>query len=166
MHGAATESPPARPIPVVSAEELHRTLLKAHALGNQSRRRFIDALRAMAEAKLYLTFGFSSIAGYSERFFSLSRSQTYELLRVGDVLSHLPLLDAAFGEGTLTWTLVREISRVATAETEEEWLKFHGKHTVAELHAEIRDAAQEKRRRPRHDSYGLPALTVDVSFVL
>ena len=120
----------------------------------------------MAEAKLYLTFGFSSIAGYTEEHFSLSRSQTYEFLRVGEALTNLPLLDEAFGDGRFTWTLVREISRVATAETEEEWLTFHEEHTVAELHAEIHDAAKKKRRRPRKDSYGLPALTVDVSFEL
>ena len=77
------------PTPVVSAEELHEALLKAFALGNQARRRFMEALRIMAEAKLYLTFGFSSIAGYAEEYFSFSRSQTYELLRVGEALSDL-----------------------------------------------------------------------------
>ena len=38
----------------------------------------------MEEARLYLTFGFSSIVGYAEKHFPLSRSQTYEFLRVGD----------------------------------------------------------------------------------
>ena len=108
MHAAAVAS-----TPVVSAEELHEALLKAFAVGNPARRRFMEALRVMAEAKLYLTFDFSSIAGYAEEYFSFSRSQTYELLRVGEALSNLPRLDEAFGDGSINWSLLREISRVA-----------------------------------------------------
>ena len=41
----------------ISAKEFHEVLLRSQASGNIARRRFVDALRALAERRLYLELG-------------------------------------------------------------------------------------------------------------
>ena len=65
-----TTSTPALDSPSsISAAELHEILLTTHASGNLARRRFIDALRALHESRLYLERYFSSRSAtlYSRR---------------------------------------------------------------------------------------------------
>ena len=59
----------------ISAKELHRYLLKAYRLENRLRRRFIDGLFAMAESKLFLKLGCSSVFQYAEKYFGYGRTQ-------------------------------------------------------------------------------------------
>ena len=56
--------PTTEPPTAISAQELHETLLKANVIGNQARGKFIRALRAMSEARLFLTLGFSSVVDW------------------------------------------------------------------------------------------------------
>jgi hypothetical protein len=152
--------------PSISAKELHGLLLTAHAGGNLARRRFIDALRALHESRLYLHLGFPDIAAYADATFRLQRSQVFECLRVSKALVHLPRLAAAFERGELSWSLVRALTRVVDEETEGEWLEFLEGRSVRAVHAEIKDAERKRRKRPRRDGYGLPALPVKLTFEL
>ncbi len=150
----------------LSAEELHAVLKKAFVLGNHVRRKFITALLAMEEGKHFRKLGFSSIAQYAERHFGCTKSTTYGYLDVARRLPDLPLCDAAFGNGTLSWTAIREVANVATAQTDCEWLEFASEHSIGQLHAEVADARRKKRDHPRKDSYGLPNLTTHFAFDL
>jgi hypothetical protein len=152
--------------PFASAQELHEILVQAFRIENVTRRKFLRALAAMATSGLHFALGFPSIAGYAECHFRLSRPLTYEYVRVGGALKSLPALDRAFSEGRMAWSVVREVTRVATAETEEEWIRFAKEHTFAQLRAEVKDALKKNRTRPREGSYGLPNLTVAVRFEL
>jgi hypothetical protein len=152
--------------PFASAQELHEILVRAFRIENVTRRKFLRALAAMATSGLHIALGFPTIAGYAERYFGLSRQLTYEYVRVGRALKSLPALDRAFSEGRMAWSVVREVTRVATAETEEEWIRFAREHTFAQLRAEVKDALKKNRTRPREGSYGLPNLTVAVRFEL
>ena len=160
------DSPTVISAPVISADALHEMLLQSHVIGNQARRKFLEGLLAMQRSRLYLMLGFPSVVAYSEKSFGLPRSQSYEFLRVAEALESLPRLDEAFRKGELSWSALREISRVATAETEAEWLAFKEKHTFQELRAEVQDAIEKNRSRPRGDRYGLPNITVDLRFKL
>ncbi len=136
---------------VISAHDLHEMLLQAHVIGNQARRKFLEGLLAMQRSKLYLMLGFSSVVAYSEKSFGLPRSQAFEFLRVAEALESLPRLDEAFRKGDLSWSALRAISRVANSDTEAEWLAFKEKHTFHELRAEVQDAIEKNRSRPRGD---------------
>ncbi len=68
--------------------------------------------------------GFASLFEYADRYVGLNRRQTEERLRVGRNLARLPAMDQAFGEGEITWSKVRELSRIATSETEHDWLTW------------------------------------------
>jgi len=49
---------------------------------------------------------------------------TSERLRVATSLEQLPKLSNSLRQGQLCWSAVRELTRVATADTEQAWLEF------------------------------------------
>ena len=55
--------------------------------------------------------------------FGLSVRATRERVRVGRALRELPRIEQAFVDGQLSYSRVREVTRVATAETEGEWFE-------------------------------------------
>lgn len=77
--------------------------------------------------------GFASLFEYADRYVGLNRRQTEERLRVGRHLARLPAMDRAFGEGEITWSKIRELSRIATADTEEEWLTWSQGRTCRQV---------------------------------
>src|SRR5690606_33056415 len=64
--------------------------------------------------------GYGSFREYADRVVGLNGRQTEERLRVGRALSGLPHIDRAVASGELCWSAARELTRVATGETEEE----------------------------------------------
>ena len=153
-------------LPTLSADEMHRTLVKENRIGNGSRFRFIQALLALWKSNLYHRLGSSSIHVYAEKHFDRQSSWTYEALRVAEAVQYLPRLAAAFKEGTIGWSRLRELTRVASSETEGEWLEFGRKHRFKRVQAEVKDALQKHRKLPRKGSYGLPAIRTRVFFEL
>jgi hypothetical protein len=87
------------------------------------------ALRSGAHRRL----GFASFLEYLERLFGYSPRFGQERLRVAEALEALPALRAALSEGVLSWSVVRELSRVATGKTEAEWLHAARGRSVREV---------------------------------
>jgi hypothetical protein len=56
-------------------------------------------------------------------FFDLGARETRERVRIGRALRSLPQIEAAFIAGGLSYSRVREVTRVARPETESEWLE-------------------------------------------
>jgi hypothetical protein len=77
--------------------------------------------------------GFASLFQYVERLFGFSHRVIAERLRVAEALGDLPETARALREGRLSWSAVRELTRVAVSETESEWLAFAHAKTVREL---------------------------------
>ena len=75
----------------------------------------------MDERKLYNDFGCSNVFQYATRYLSLAEHTIAELLRTGKALAQLPLISEAFEKGQISSSYIREISRVATKDTEEYW---------------------------------------------
>ncbi len=67
--------------------------------------------------------GFGSLAEYLESVFGWSARFVHEKMRVAHALEALPKIANALKTGVLSWSAVRELTRVATRSTEEEWLK-------------------------------------------
>jgi hypothetical protein len=78
----------------------------------------LRALRAATSLRL----GYASMAEYAHRLFGFDGRFTSEKLRVAETLEELPELSRALREGELTWSAVRELTRVATPATEADWL--------------------------------------------
>ena len=57
-------------------------------------------------------------------FFRLGVRETRERVRVGRALRTLPQIEQAFIDGELSYSRVREVTRVATVQTERGWLEL------------------------------------------
>ncbi len=102
----------------VEAEEI-AALLEARRLG-------------VAEA-----LGFGSFHEYAEARLGLSARMAYERVRVVEALAELPLTRAALAAGSISYSAVRELSRVMTAASEAAWLAHVGDLSVREIERQV-----------------------------
>ena len=103
---------------------VHRRLLAIGTQRAQLERELSQWLVAAERLGVAARCGMASLFEYADRHLGLSYRQTEERLRVGKALAALPSLDRVFAQGTLTFSHVRELTRVATAETEQAWLDW------------------------------------------
>lgn len=92
-------------------------------------RRLLAARRSAAHVHL----GFGSFGEYIERLFGYTRRTVQEKLRVAEALLELPSLAHALDTGELGWSAARELTRVAVADTEQQWLELANGKTLRQL---------------------------------
>jgi len=80
-----------------------------------------DLLRA-EQLKIYIFYGYVSLYEYLERVLGYTPHTARERMRVARALATLPGTTAALARGALTYSAVRELTRVATEDTEADWL--------------------------------------------
>ena len=80
-------------------------------------------LLAAARSDVHRALGFATAVQYGASVTSMSLRQVRERLRVGKALESLPTLARSFASGALSYAKVRELTRVATEDTEETWVK-------------------------------------------
>ncbi|MEO8180802.1 MAG: hypothetical protein ABI895_18360, partial [Deltaproteobacteria bacterium] len=90
-------------------------------------------LLAAERAAVHVHLGFSGFAEYVERLFGYKPRSTQEKLRVAEALERLPAFSRALSAGELSWSAVRELTRVVVSETEHEWLEFARGKTLRQL---------------------------------
>jgi hypothetical protein len=109
--------------PMVAWETAHAVLSRLAqenaTAGAEEGRWLLSAFRAAT----HLHLGFGSFHEYIERLFGYKPRTTQEKLRVAAALEGLPALKAALETGRLSWSAVRELTRVADGKTEHEWLQ-------------------------------------------
>src|SRR5688572_16105698 len=114
----------------VCAHEALSRLAKERAMADADEGRcLLAALRAAAHVHM----GFGSFGEYIEWLFGYGRRCTQEKLRVAEALERLPAMALALDEGALSWSAVRELTRVAAVETERAWLEVAYGKTVRQL---------------------------------
>ena len=89
-------------------------------------------LRAQ-RAAVHVHLGLGSFVEYVERLFGYQPRSTQEKLRVAEALESLPASRAALESGQLSWSALRELTRVAVVETEGEWLELAAGKTLRQL---------------------------------
>ena len=102
---------------------------RAAALDREIGRALLDAERA----RVWFYLGYGGIIEYGERLFGFAPKLTLERLRVAAALESLPQVDQALAAGRLCYSAVRELTRVAVAETEAEWLAAAAGKAVREI---------------------------------
>ena len=90
-------------------------------------------LRAAQRARVHERLGYGSFTEYIERLFGYSPRLTFEKLRVAEALGTLPQLSEALRDGKASWSSVRELTRVATRDTEAAWLNAARGQTVRDV---------------------------------
>ena len=87
--------------------------------------------------RVYLLCGCATMFEYMERELGYAPHTARERLRVGRALATLPVTAAALSTGALTYTAVRELTRVATPETEGRWVATVTGKTVRQIEEAI-----------------------------
>jgi hypothetical protein len=120
------------------------------ALAARSRAHELELARWLLRAEavaVHRRFGCASLAEYVERRLGVSARELREKLRVARALETLPALADALRDGAQSWSAVREMTRVATPETEAEWLAFSRGRTVRQLERKV--ALHQRGDSPR-----------------
>ncbi len=102
--------------------ELHRQLLSV-----AKRRAALDSeelalIREAIRVSLWRRLGMVSMREYLEHAMGYGPQVASERLRVAEALEGLPAIEDALATGELSYSAVRELTRIATAKTEEAWL--------------------------------------------
>src|SRR5512141_1768205 len=126
---------------VEAHEALSRLARERAAADAEVGRWLLAALRTAAHVHL----GFGSFAEYVERLFGYKPRSTQEKLRVAEALEELPLIAQALEEGSLNWSCIRELTRVAVVQTERAWLEIARGKTVHQLEALVTGKAPGDR---------------------
>src|SRR5688572_709361 len=82
---------------------------------------------------VHVRLGYGSFREYIERLFGYSARLVQDKLRVAEALEGLPELARALQRGQACWSVLRELTRVATPETEGEWLAAAAGRTVRDV---------------------------------
>jgi len=114
---------------VVAHEALSRLAKERAAADAEQGRWLLAALRSAAHVHL----GFGSFAEYVERMFGHKPRSTQDRLRVAEALEQLPVMAHALEQGTLHWSAVRELTRVAVSENERAWIDVARGKSIRQL---------------------------------
>jgi len=79
-------------------------------------------LRRAEEIELWRELGMVSMIDYMERALGYGPHNAKERLRVAHALEELPQMEAALERGEVSFSAVRELTRIVVPETEEVWL--------------------------------------------
>src|SRR5690242_9383186 len=92
------------------------------------RRAALDAaelalIREAVRIQLWRPLGMTSMREYLERRVGYGPQVAAERLRVAEALDALPAIETALERGELSYSAVRELTRIATCKTEEAWVE-------------------------------------------
>ncbi len=102
---------------------LHRTLKRIVKARGALDAQEAAALREAEQLRLWRQRGYSSLLEYMEMEMGYSPRAALERLRVAKAIVDLPLIAEAMEQGDLSFSAGRELTRVATPETEGEWIE-------------------------------------------
>jgi hypothetical protein len=129
LHEPAYSEPSPRPNWKSAHEDLVRLANARARLDWEEGRSLLLGLRA----GVHLHLGYGTFAEYVERLFGYKPRWTEERLRVAEALESLPELEQSLRDGATSWSAARELTRVATSDTEHAWLEAVRGRTVRQI---------------------------------
>ncbi|HSN26944.1 MAG TPA: HNH endonuclease [Kofleriaceae bacterium] len=103
-------------------QSVHRRLRRIAKRRAALDREELELIREAIRIALWRYVGVTGIREYLELECGYGPHVASERVRVAEALDAMPALEAALGEGELSYSAVRAISRVATNRTEDEWI--------------------------------------------
>ena len=130
-------------------EEWHAVHQRLRSIAR--RRAELDAeqarcLRDAERIQLWRQLGYVHMGEYLERELGYGPHAGAERMRVARALGELPQIEAALDAGELHYSAVRELSRLATGETEAEWLATARGKNLRQVEAAV--AGRKRGDRP------------------
>lgn len=161
MGNPATHPQTIRLVRGLSESLVRRELGKASRHCDVGHRALAFYLHEMQSRGLHQSTGHSSAVHYAAARLGLHRRTARDLVSVGTALSALPLCDDAFCDGRLVWSKLRLLARIATPETEADWLEKALALTAEDLDREI--AGLAKGDRARKEKLGVPKVRFTIT---
>lgn len=114
---------PYRSVRMVRAKAARDRLKALFARRHRDKAAIAHELAAVKREKLYEVLGYTSVVAFASAEYGRGKSWVSELIEISTKSEDLPQIRAAFDSGELPWTKARELVKVATPETEADWLK-------------------------------------------
>src|SRR5688572_24765624 len=106
----------------ISWREVHRALTRLAGAKGAYDAEEAEWLLAGKRVRVHEPLGFGTYLSYLDRVFGYGPRLASERLRVAEAIAELPMLRDALAGGDLSWSAVRELTRVAILSTESEWI--------------------------------------------
>ena len=127
-----------------------------------------ELLVVAEEIQIWRAYGQPTLAAYLELMLGYGPHACNERLRVARELGELPQLHAALAAGRLHFSAVRELTRVATRETEDAWIAEATGKTVRQVEqavaghikGDLPDDPADPDTAPRHVGFELTPATI------
>ena len=116
-----------------SCENIHRRLKRIVKARGALDAQEAEALREAQRLKLWRHYGHSSLLEYMELEMGYTPRAALERLRVANAIEELPVIAEALTQGDLSFSAARELTRVATPETEATWIEAAADKNVREV---------------------------------
>ncbi len=105
-------------------DELEAALADTWLDVSRAPHRFLSLLREFEMRQGWRAYGCSDCAQWMDLKLKISRKTALEKVRVARALWHVPVIDEAFGEGKLSYSQVRALTRVADRSNQEQLLDY------------------------------------------
>ncbi len=99
------------------------------------------AAARLVEIRAPEALGYARLSDYARERLGQAGRTVYEWAQVGAALARAPRLARTLANGELSWTKVRALARLGSADEIEAWLPLAAKHTAASLDREVRRVA-------------------------
>lgn len=129
-----------------TAEQIHQIAVAAKNEICHRERILTACLLEIDKRCLHFDWGTSTTAHYAEAILQLDGHTAREYMRTGRALEGLPKLAEAYYAGQVSRGKIREITRVATVDTEDFWLDAAAHHNTRQI--EMMVARTHKGRKP------------------
>ncbi|MFH1842272.1 MAG: HNH endonuclease [bacterium] len=130
----------------MSASEVHARLESALRDLRQAEQNAVLWFGEILRRQLYQELGYSSIQAYAAEEHGFTPSKTSQFVRLAGALAELPRLRQSVASGKLGWTKAREVAKVATPESEQQWITEAKRSTSRQLEQKVRASRQQTRR--------------------
>ncbi|HEY5945219.1 MAG TPA: DUF222 domain-containing protein, partial [Kofleriaceae bacterium] len=114
-------------------EQVHRRLRRIVKARGALDAQEAAALREAQALKLWRRYGYASLIEYLELEMGYTPRAAVERLRVAKAIEELPVIADALSQGDLSFSAAKEITRIATPETEQQWLGAVSDKNVREV---------------------------------
>jgi hypothetical protein len=119
----------------------------------------LRCLRELERARVWQQTRDPGMVAYIERVCGYAPRVAYDRLRVARSLAELPTMSKALADGLLHYSMVRELTRVAVWETEEEWVE-------KAIGRSLREVEQMVRGRKKGDRPDAPCCAENIRHVI
>ena len=113
----------------------------------------------MNARRLYRDFGYASMRQYATSALGFSRTRTADFTRLAARLDELPRIRESIAAGDLGYTKARELIKVASPDTEQQWLETAASTSRRDLEARVKRVRKRAQRRRQARAAAQPELT-------